>query len=253
MSNLPQLTELIAAFHNALDGQSLDFAGSIVPRHGIDNEVRLNIYRSSVRGIQTDALQAIYPVINALTGERFFRAMAQRYLIAHPSTSGDLHQLGDRLSDFLVSFGPAQALPYLPDVARLEWSWHRAFHAADTRAFDFAKLAQLPAEQQAHIKFALSPGTHLIASDYPIHLIWQANQSSSTEDDAVIELKDTTVALVIFRHGFDVVIESVGKEIFTFLTDVQKQETLEALARSHAIDKLLVAAIECSWIDHFYV
>ena len=36
-----------------------------------------------------------------------------------------------RLPGFLESFEPARGLPYLGDVARLEWLRHAAYHAAD--------------------------------------------------------------------------------------------------------------------------
>ena len=37
--------------------------------------------------------------------------------------------------NFLETFEPAQRAPFLPDVARIEWAWRQAYHAADARPY----------------------------------------------------------------------------------------------------------------------
>ncbi|MEK7711434.1 MAG: DNA-binding domain-containing protein, partial [Pseudomonadota bacterium] len=94
----------------------------------------LQVYRNNVVESLTGALCAVYPVVEKLVGDGFFRYAVHEYLRAHRPRSGNLHDFGDAFASFLSGFAPAAELPYLPDVARLEWAWHQAFHAADAPA-----------------------------------------------------------------------------------------------------------------------
>ena len=77
-------------------------------------------------------------------------------------------------------FSPALSLraqlAYLPDVARLEWAWHRAFHAADRAPLALERLAAVPPERYGQVRFRLHPSAQFIASDYPLLRIWEVNQ-----------------------------------------------------------------------------
>ena len=61
----------------------------------------------------------------------FLRASRTRIALRTTSASGGLNELGGHLADFLPAFAPARELPYLADVARLEWLVHKAHYAAD--------------------------------------------------------------------------------------------------------------------------
>ncbi|MFX9866817.1 DNA-binding domain-containing protein, partial [Acinetobacter baumannii] len=90
-------------------------------------------YRATSIANATAALRLAYPVCRLITGDDYFDALARRYRAACPSRDGDLNRYGDRFAAFLDGFEPVRALPYLPDVARLEWSVHVATMAADAR------------------------------------------------------------------------------------------------------------------------
>ena len=112
-------------------------------------------------------------------------------------------------SGFLTGFEPARELAYLPDVARLEWAWHRAFHAADQAPLALERLAAVPPEQYGKLRFRLHPSVQLIASDYPILRIWQVNQPEYAGNVAV-NLADGGVRLLVARRELEVVIESLS-------------------------------------------
>jgi len=85
----------------------------------------LQVYRNNVAVNLTEALKAVYPAMARLVGDEFFAHAAGHYLRHHPPASGNLHDFGAVFADFLAAFEPARGLDYLPDVARLEWAWHR--------------------------------------------------------------------------------------------------------------------------------
>ena len=134
------------------------------------------IHRRNVVSARHDALAATYPVVRRLVGDAFFRALALRYGAAHPSRSGDLHLYGDALPRFVADDPFAAALPYLPDVARLEWACHESLHAADAPPLDAAALARVPAERAHAIRFVLHPSVRLLACGHPVAALWEANQ-----------------------------------------------------------------------------
>lgn len=156
------------------------------------------IYRDNVFSCLCRALAEAYPVVERLVGEGFFRHAASRYISQHPSRSGDLNEFGEHFPGFLRDFAPTRELRYLPDVARLEWLCRRALLAADHPPLDRARLAHLPAERYADLRLRIHPSVSLLASDWPVHRIWQANQPGWTGDLAV-DLRLGGVKLAVKR------------------------------------------------------
>ena len=111
-------------------------------------DVAIEVYRNNYRGNLLDALAGAYPVIEQLVGKDFFRLMARKYSEQYPSHSGNLHHYGAELAEFIAAFEHARELPYLTDVAALEWACHRAWFADDAdqcfNVFSFKHLSLLP-------------------------------------------------------------------------------------------------------------
>ena len=101
-------------------------------------------YRHSIRRNYRNALGATYRVVKRLVGEPFFNAAVDAYVAAHPSGCADLNVYGDRFDRFLADYPPARTLPYLPDVARLEWAIDRVHNAAETFTSPQDVLARSP-------------------------------------------------------------------------------------------------------------
>ena len=203
-------------------------------------EARFDVYRNNAFSNFRAALTDVYPVIVRLVGEAFFAHAADAYIGTYPSESGDLHDFGGEFHRFLASFEPAAALPYLPDVARLEWAWHRVFHAADAPAFDLASLASVPADRQASIRFHLNPAARLVGSAFPILRIWQVSQPGFEGDDTVNLDEGGDRLLVIRDASFQVSIESIPPAQFALLTACDAHADFgAAVAAALAIDPTL--------------
>jgi hypothetical protein len=191
----------------------------------------LQVYRNNVVESLTGALRAVYPVIEKLVGEGFFRYAVHEYLRAHRPRSGNLHDFGDAFAGFLTGFAPAAELPYLPDVARLEWAWHRAFHAADAPAFDLARLGAVPAEQHEALRFVLHPSAHLLASQFPIVRIFEINQEGYVGDTSV-DLAEGGVRALVIRRELTVYVEPLAAGEAGLLTELAAQQTLGAAVQA---------------------
>lgn len=140
---------------------------------------RLALYRGNVGAAWEKALANAYPVVRALVGDEFFAALARAYGRAHPSTSGDLNRFGASLADFVARFEHTQMLPYLPDVAALEWTVHRAHYATDANVLARERLANISPRELLGARFTLHPATAWRESRFPIASIWSAHQAQS--------------------------------------------------------------------------
>src|SRR4051812_1202370 len=104
---------------------------------------RVAIYRNNTLANAARALEAAYPVVAKMVGMQFFAGLTRQYSLRFPSKSGDLNEYGEAFAEFLAGFAPTTELPYLAEVARLEWQVHRAHYAADAIAFDAARLTAI--------------------------------------------------------------------------------------------------------------
>ena len=157
---------------------------------GLGATRRLQVYRNNVFESLAEALAAVYPVVKKLVGESFFRQLARRYIRAHPSRSGSLLEFGAQLPDHLRGLDALAGLPYLGDVAALEWAYHTVYHAAEQPALELTALTALPAAQHLSLRLQLQPCARLVASPYPVLAIWQANQPGAAADAPPISLDD---------------------------------------------------------------
>jgi len=157
---------------------------------------RFDVYRNNVAAGLTDALETAFPVVDKLVGNEFFRAMAGLYLRAHPPHNPLLMYYGADMPAFLTAFEPAQTVPYLPDVARVELALRHSYHAADATPIAPDSLAALAPDTLPHVTFGFAPSVFVIPSAYPLHSIWWANTHGG-------DIAKTAQPVLITRAGFD--------------------------------------------------
>jgi hypothetical protein len=136
----------------------------------------LAAYQANGHELAERSLRAAYPVVAALVGGDSFATMACELWHRHPPVRGDLACWGDALPAF-VDHNPQLAdVPYLADVARVEWALHRAAGAPDAAA-DPASFALLTQADPATFTLRLAPGTAVITSDWPVASLVTAHLS----------------------------------------------------------------------------
>ena len=195
---------------------------------------RFALYRNNVRLARMNALAGAYPVIRNIVGEEFFTGLAREYAGGHESAGGDLNAYGARFAAFLGSFAPVAELPYLPDVARLEWQAHLAYYAADAAPFDANRLAGVPEGQWAALRFRLHPATTALRSGWPVARIWEINQPAYCGEMAMDLRPQTTYALV-HRPVYDVRVAPLLAGEYSLITALAADCPLgDALAQAAA-------------------
>jgi len=142
---------------------------------------RIALYRGNLTATWDKVLSAAFPVVRQLVGEEFFSALARAFGMAHPSDNPDLNRFGVLFADFLSGFEHVAELPYLPDMARLEWLLHRTHYGPDAPVLDAARLASLAPEQVEASQCPLHPCVSLFASDWAVVPLWQAHQDAGAD------------------------------------------------------------------------
>lgn len=217
-------TDTLQRFSAAIRTGSGFAPGEIVcPRY--PEQRGIEVYRNNYRGNLHDALAGAYPVMRQLVGEEFFRLLARRYIERHPSSSGDLHRYGDEMAAFLAHFAPVRHLAYLPDMAKLEWAYHRAYFADDVAPFDLARLAGVAPEAYAALVWHLHPSCTLLASAFPVMSIWQAHQDG-LPNGLDIDLNSGDASLLVYRSGLHVTILGIAPDDHCWLEQLQQGNTL---------------------------
>jgi hypothetical protein len=200
--------------------------GGTCPNYPVD--AALDIYRNNYRGNLQGALALAYPVTKQLVGDDFFKIMAIRYIELHPSKSGNLHDYGANLGDFLGVFPNARELAYLPDIAKLEWACHLAYFAEDAEALDIAALASIAPDEQERLHFRLNPACRIIRSQLPIVDIWQAHQPGMPEDFC-IDLDRGPQNALVSRMNDIVRVEALGDPEADWVEGIQAGASLWAV------------------------
>jgi hypothetical protein len=183
---------------------------------GAGGAAGMAVYRGNAFGNWHGALAGAYPVARRIVGEAFFEAMARDCARACPSRSGDLNEYGGALAQFLESYAGTRDLPYLPDVARLEWLAHRAYFAADPARFDLARPTLV----------RLAPACGLIASAWPVASIWLAHQEDGRPE--LVDLSAGPERALVHRPDWRVEVTALRPGDFHFLECLQAGETLGA-------------------------
>ena len=171
----PAYADTLDAFAAALLAASADEVAAVAH---LSSQPGFKVYRNTVMKAAIDALQANYPAVLGIVGEEWFRAAAAIYVRAVPPRDPRLMFYGDEFSDFLEQFPPAQEMPYLAPVARLDRLWTEAHVAADAAPISAASVAALPPEALGALCLCPHPAARWYASaEHPIFSIWQHNRS----------------------------------------------------------------------------
>ncbi len=188
------------------------------------SERYLQIYRNNVFASLTQAMKDVYPVVTRLVSDGFMDYASDALIRNHPPRSGNLHDFGGEFASFLQGFPPARELAYLPDVARLEWAYHRAFHAADAEPHAAEHLRAMDPAGYGELHFVLHPSAQLIASDYPTMRIWQTNQPGFEGDDR-IDLRQGGDRLLVIRRQMTVELQALSLGEYALLDGFARDAT----------------------------
>lgn len=236
---MPTLTEIQSRFYAAIMAEASNTSAQAALLEVLDeNEKpgrrRLAAYQRGIFGNLFHALVTSYPVTCRIVGLPFFREAARNYILAYPSLSGDLNDYGGHFASFLADYPHAQELPYLADVARLEWLVQAVLYSAEAWPADLSVLAGTPPERFGELLFDLDPCCARLDSPWPLGDIWRVNQESHA-GDMQVDFSQSSRILVRREQGtVNVLALSAAEAVFL---DALNNEVSLAHSAALALEK----------------
>ncbi|MDQ6995968.1 MAG: DNA-binding domain-containing protein [Mariprofundus sp.] len=231
MKPMPSLAELQDQFFNSVMHDD-DAVSAWVVDHGLPATQRMQIYKHMVENTLSEALATSYPAILALVGVDFFALAVDRYMRRYPPESGNLQDYGAHFPTFLSDMQEAASLPYLSDVARLEWARQLCYLAADTPCLNQTEAAcRIQALGDNLMHLCLHPSVGLIDSEHRIFDIWQYCTEPNSEH---LQLTGDGQSLVLWRDGAQVAMQIMDSAAITFLQCIEQgMDIYRALNQLH--------------------
>lgn len=212
----------------------------------------LQAYQANAGASAERALAAAFPTVQALVGEDSFAALSRAFWHAEPPVRGDLAHFGAGLPAFIAASASLADVPYLADVARLDWQLAEAERALDAQLAP-ETLQRLTDTDPARLRLALMPGVAVLASAYPIVSLWNAHQPS---DDAAqrrqrLDLSQGEHA-VVWRAGWracaDTLAPAAAAWMQALLDGASLAAALERAGSGFAFEAWLVQALQQQWL-----
>jgi hypothetical protein len=188
-----------------------------------DPSRRFAVYRNNVASSLANALAAKFPVTRELVGAEFFAAMAVVHARQAPPRSRRLAEFGEDFPAFIAAFEPAEGLPYLPDVARLEACRLAVYHAADRTALEPDAFALHAEGDLASLRFDFAPSAEVLRSDFAVFSLFAAHRGDLSIGDVDPFQRQ---CVLIARRGEDVSVTLIEPTFALFLTMLMRGASL---------------------------
>ncbi|MBI2254698.1 MAG: putative DNA-binding domain-containing protein [Proteobacteria bacterium] len=171
----------------------------------------LSVYRNNHRISLAAALAVTFPTVTKLLGADAMQVVAGRFLMLHPPRQPCVAEYGNDFAGYLEGEALAGELPYLPDLARLDWALNRARTAADAMPYSAQDLAAESSDQLGDLQFVPHPSLTLLESKYALPQVYQAIHGSTL---ATTAREGKPCHLMIWRQLQDARFAAVGANVF---------------------------------------
>jgi hypothetical protein len=159
------------------------------------------VYRNTSARGAVEGLRAAFPTIDMILGDEMFTGVALDYRREEPPAGPVLSDYGGGFPAWLSRQPWASELPYLADVARLDWLWLESFVAAE--------LSSLPSSFGPQSRAMLHPATRFAWLQTPGLTIWQAHRDPWGFDELNPEWVEE--GALITRHGDEVLVQPIDR------------------------------------------
>jgi hypothetical protein len=252
----------------APNGRSMrkEAAAFIKPNDRLTSFERLEIYNRQYWWRVLSSLAEDFPGLEAILGERRFRAMSEAYLVDCPSRTFTLRNLGSRLEQWLRKHpkwaGARQALAL--DMVRLEWADIEAFDNEQKPPVQQSDLSGAPATK---LRLALQPHITLLDLRYPVDNLLLEVKKTGDRDfasnafreqhkkkrvRAVARLRPAKIWLAVHRVDNSVYFRRLEREEFRMLCALNEGKPLGRAIESAFRESSLPAAGQPAKVAHWF-
>lgn len=227
MLSLAKLQRGFAQAVLAGDAAGMDFAQGC-----ISAAAALQVHRNTIIGALVNALRLTYPSVDAVVGEAFFDQAAATFAEHNPPDTARLAGYGEGFADFLAAHVPS--LPYLRDVARLDWAVDRALSCSTA-------IRRIALDDCVALEWPVS--LTLLSLSWPADAI-----KAALDDDEALQGIDTAPSprwLLVWRSGRHAMTRAISAPAAAFMEAMLAQRgSSEALGAAIALSDDAPAIIQ---------
>lgn len=189
--------------------QALDDAPEALDGIVADAARRIAVHRTTIEGGLISTLANGFPVLRRVVGGAMFGSLASEFIAAAPPRHPVLSHFGSGFPAFVATQPIAASLPYLQDLAKVEWARQEAYVAADAHVLDASSLNTSDPDSLSLLALKLHPATRVITSPFPVHTIWRLNQPDVDDKDIPqVDMKNAE-HVIVTRPQMEVVTRAV--------------------------------------------
>ncbi len=206
-----------------------------IGREGAPDQFRFRVYRNNVTMGLINVVKPCFPAVVRLVGDAFFTGLAIEFVRAFPPRSPILLRYGAEMARFIADFPPCAALPWLADVARIEWAMIEAHHAAEAQPLPSESWSEIA--EVSHARLRLHPSFRLISSRFAAFDLWWLNRGPDDPDDEAMSALDVEQAqeALICRPRAEVEAWRLPRGAYGFIRDLADGVTVgQAVAQAGA-------------------
>ncbi len=204
---------------------------------GVDPGGRLDVYRHGYPSRILEALRDAYPALDTILGEGSFHNLVRRYLAAIELRSYNLNDVGAQLPAHCRRDPLRDGLPFLGDLAELEWAVLSAYQSREKPPVDPQKLAGFDMADWETAVLELQPAVAVVSSQWPILDLLETKDIERDQIDVALE--DRPQSVLVYRRRL---------EVEQRLVDAAEQRALQLLGSGTPLGEAIaeLAADGCS-------
>jgi hypothetical protein len=182
---------------------------------------RLNIYRDSVHYSRIAALTKLFKCCKSMLGDDYWLQLLDQFIAAHSFSDLDSMASGAAFIAFLQQHVVVTQVPYLAELARLEWAWHKCFHQATAQKTE-STLTEAIQQYGENLQLCLASQAQLLASAYPLYDLWLLAQQPDKYSVA-LTAKPQEYYFILYRDHDSITIEQLSINAWRICTLLQQQ------------------------------
>ena len=186
-------------------------------------KARLAIYKNNTFQSLIDALAETFPNTEKNVGKDFFSLLGKEFIQSFPPKNPSLIYFGRELPQFIHKHKSTEELPYLANLAELEFQRHCAYYAKDEPILTLNDYAEIQPNDLASKKVIPQASAALLQSEFAVYDIWNLNQNP--ENTKEINFKATQFILTI-REETNIYSYSLEEPTWLFLNYLSIQDSI---------------------------
>jgi hypothetical protein len=217
---------------HTIDQQSsteLDLLSSQLVESNFSSEQLINIYRNNFLISISELLEQLFPVTQALVGSDYFTQTSRQFIHDCPLKEPHLNHYGGNFVSFLGELEVLKKMPFVTQMAELEWQLDRISHIHYEPNFDFDALSQIGEDQYLDIHFSLADICYLQSSNMDLIALHKDLSSPQETKHQDASYQQQSYILVLQNQQGKSAYMPVNHQQWTWLNGLQNSFTLAQL------------------------